>query len=160
MHMGFGCKPYTNAKCKLSCQFLSNCKDLNDLLTVYLMQATCKKGAETWQVESGTSLFVLRMKPAAQNEKMSAREPAWIKSPVTVIHCFILFSLSLYLPSASQQLHHLIPFSAVLQFLWDGLLLSEREERELHDLKAWENDIENILPSAKFHVPEDITPMQ
>lgn len=95
-----------------------------------------------------------------QHQQKSAREPAWIKSPVTVIHWFILISLCLSLPPSSQQLHLLIPLSAVLQFLLDGLLLSEREARELHGFKAWENDIENILPSAKFHVPEDITPMQ
>lgn len=157
MHMGFGCKPYTNAKCKLSWQFLSNCKDLNDLLTVYLKQGNLQEGSRNMNQELHYMFWEWNQQRRTKKclpGNLHESNLLWLWSTAS-------FSFpSLSLPSASQQLHHLIPFSAVLQFLRDGLLLSEREERELHDLKAWENDIENILPSAKFHVPEDITPVQ
>lgn len=137
MHMGFGCKPYTNAKCKLSWQFLSNCKDLNDLLTVYLKQGNLQERSRNMNQELHYMFWEWNQQ--RRTKKKSAREPAWIKSPVTVIHCFILFSLSLFalrLPTAAPP--HSFLSSIAVSERWTAAIW-ERVERTawLKSMRKW-----------------------
>lgn len=139
-----------------SCQFLSDSKDLNDLLPLYLTQAICRERGETWQVESRASL----------ESNQQHRTKQWLpgnlheSTLLTVIHCFILFSLplSLYPPppnncTTSFLSQQYCSFHADCQM--DCCFLRERERRENCMTSKHEKMIENILPSAKFHFPED-----